>query len=80
MYETVLQDARPVAWENVLGKPLLFPPTTHLHNLEDVYGFEPIVGALERVRNAIILSDVPAFEALVDWVNGQISGTRTTRH
>lgn len=78
MYETVLQDSRPVAWENVLGKPLLFPPTTHLHNLEDVYGFEPIVGALERVRNAIILSDVPAFEALVNWVNQRVSGLTGT--
>lgn len=74
MYETVLQDNRPVAWENILNKPLLFPPTTHLHNLQDVYGFEPMVGALERVRNAIVLSDVPAFEALIDWVNAQVSG------
>ena len=78
MYETVLLDNRPVAWENVLSKPLAFPPTTHLHNLQDVYGFEPLVGALERVRNAIVLSDIPAFEALIDWVSGLTADTNVT--
>jgi hypothetical protein len=36
--------------------------------LEDVVGFEPVIVALERIRNAITLSDVPAFQALIDWV------------
>lgn len=74
MYSALIQDNRPIAWENVLGKPLAFPPTLHLHNLEDVYGFEPVVNAVERIRSAIILSDVPAFEALIDWVNSRITG------
>jgi hypothetical protein len=68
MYNTLLQDGRPIEWANILGKPLQFPPTLHLHNLEDVYGFEPLVNAIERIRSAIILSDVPAFEALIDWI------------
>lgn len=78
MYSTLLQDNRPIQWSNILGKPLEFPPTMHLHNLEDVYGFEPMVNALERVRSAVILSDVPAFEALVDWVNGRLSSSPST--
>lgn len=73
MYQALLQDNRPIEWANVLGKPLSFPPTLHLHNLQDVYGFEPVVNAIERIRSAIILSDVPAFEALVDWVVSQVS-------
>ena len=73
MYQALLQDNRPIEWANVLGKPLSFPPTLHLHNLQDVYGFEPVVNAIERIRSAIILSDVPAFETLVDWVTGQVS-------
>jgi len=71
MYETVIGDARPVDWTNVLNKPTQYTPTLHRHYLEDVVGFEPVVVALERIRNAIVLSDVPAFEAVLDWVKNQ---------
>lgn len=71
MYETYINDNRPVDWLNVLNKPLQYPPTLHNHLLQDVYGFEPVVVALERIRNAIILSDVPAFEALIEWVKSR---------
>lgn len=73
LYQTAIQDNRPVDWVNILNRPTEFPPTMHLHMLEDVYGFQAVVAMLERVRNAIILSDVPAFEALIDWVNGRVS-------
>ena len=71
LYETYLADERPVDWLNVLNKPLQYPPTLHNHLLQDVYGFEPVVVALERIRNAIILSDVPAFESLIAWMKGK---------
>ena len=77
MYETVMLDNRPVDWKNVFRKPVEYPPTLHRHLLEDVYGFEPVVIALERIRNAIVLSDVPAFEALIDWVNSRITANLT---
>lgn len=68
LYQTLINDNRPVPWDSVLNKPFEYPPTLHRHMLEDVVGFEPVVVALERIRNAITLSDVPAFEALIDWV------------
>lgn len=68
MYNALMTDNRPVNFVSVLNKPPEYPPTLHRHFLEDIYGFEPLVVALERVRNAIVLSDVPAFEALIDWV------------
>lgn len=71
MYETYLLDDRAVDWLNVLNKPLQYPPTLHNHLLQDIWGFEPVVVALERIRNAIILSDVPAFEALIEWVKAR---------
>lgn len=69
IYNTYMADNRPVDWSRVLNKPFEYPPSLHTHFLQDVVGFEPIVVALERIRNAIVLSDVPAFEALIDWVN-----------
>ena len=75
MYETAMLDQRPVDWVNVLNKPYNYPPTLHNHLIQDVYGFEYLVVALERIRNAIILSDVPAFEALIAWVKGRTLDT-----
>lgn len=77
MYETAMLDNRPVDWVNVLNKPYEYTPTLHRHLLEDVYGFEYIVVALERIRNAIMLSDVPAFEALITWVKARSLDTVT---
>lgn len=78
MYETIAKDNRSVDWINVLNKPLEYPPALHLHLLEDIYGFQPLVDAIERVRTAIILSDVPAFEGLADWVKLQLDGLSGT--
>ena len=67
--ETLLTDDRPVDWKtHVLDKPYQYNPTPHVHLLEDVVGFGPLVVSLERVAQAITLNNVPAFEALISWV------------
>lgn len=76
MYETISQDNRPIDFANILNKPTGYLPTEHFHLLSDVYGFEPVVQALERVRNAIILSDVPAFEEIVNWAAREIDALK----
>jgi hypothetical protein len=60
LYESVITDSRPVDWTNVFNKPTEFTPTIHRHLLDDVYGFEPVVDYLERIKRAITLgqSDV----------------------
>lgn len=72
LYNAFMADDRPVDWANVLNKPYEYPPTLHRHLLEDIYGFEPVIVALERIRNAITLSDVPAFEALIAWIRNNV--------
>lgn len=71
LYENVIKDERPVDWVNVLNKPLEYPPSLHQHLINDVVGFQSLIHSIERVRNAIILSDVPAYEALLDHVYEQ---------
>jgi len=68
IYDAVINDNRPVDWVNVFNKPLEYPPSLHSHILNDVYGFQVIVDQLERLRDAIMLSNVPQYEALIDWV------------
>lgn len=55
LYESVIQDNRPVDWSNIFNKPTEFNPTIHRHLLDDLYGFEPIVDYLERIKRAITL-------------------------
>lgn len=74
MYEAVANDNRTIDWINIENKPWEYPPTLHNQLLSSVFGFEPVVDALERLRQALILTNVPAFEELIDWINGTIAG------
>lgn len=68
-YDTFVNDTRPVDWVNgILNKPTQFPPALHKHLLEDVVGFGSLAVAIERVGQAITLSNVPAFQHLLDQV------------
>lgn len=69
IYENVIKDNRPVDWVNVLNKPLTYNPSLHKHLIDDVVGFESLIHSIERVRNAIILSDVPAYESIIDYIH-----------
>lgn len=68
LYNAAINDNRVVDWSLVANKPSDFPPTPHNHETWQIYGMGPVVVALERVRDAIVLSNIPAFEALIDWV------------
>lgn len=68
VFETFLNDTRPVDWNNVVGKPAGFPINLHLHMLEDVIGFGPVIVALEQIKEAILLGNAPVFQSLIDWV------------
>lgn len=66
MYNSVINDNRPVDWTNVLNKPSEFNPTIHRHLLDDVYGFEPIVDYLERIKRAITLGQTDVVLGIIN--------------
>lgn len=66
MYQSVIDDNRPVEWTNVFNKPTEFNPTIHRHLLDDVYGFEPIVDYLERIKRAITLGQTTVVLEIVN--------------
>ena len=79
LINSLMQDNREVAWDNIGGKPIRFQPTPHLHHLKDLYGFEYEVLALEEILRAIQQGDVAAhdviyqyIETLRDWVKDQL--------
>jgi hypothetical protein len=62
-------DDRPVTWPALIGKPSFFPPSAHLHDAGDIYGFEYVVNALDRIRAAILLGDAAALDAVYNYVD-----------
>ncbi len=64
MVEDLEIDNRPVQWGDIIGTPVLFPPTPHLHDLGDTYGWEYISRKLEDVYRAILLGDEASHDEL----------------
>lgn len=66
-------DNRPVAWGDIIGKPSEYPPSYHLHDVGDVYGFEFWVHALDRIRDAILVGDQASHEAIYRYIDAAIA-------
>lgn len=62
-------DNRTVKWGDIIGAPEYFPPTAHLHDIGDVYGFEYLVAVLEQIRRAILLGDQAAFDEMRQYID-----------
>lgn len=75
LYDALVGDQRTVDWSLVFNKPDVYPPTAHLHLLSEIVGFGPVVKALNDIRDAIVLSNVPAFESLIAWVKQYAGST-----
>jgi hypothetical protein len=65
LYESVINDRRPVDWKNIFNRPSEFNPTIHRHLLDDVYGFEPVVDYLERIKRAITLGQTDVLMTVI---------------
>jgi len=66
-------DNRPVSWPNILLKPAQYPPSEHLHDAGDIYGFEYLVHAIERLKNTIGLGDEVMVNMMYQYVNQVIA-------
>jgi hypothetical protein len=62
-------DDRPVAWGDIIGKPDAFVPAMHYHDIGDVYGFEYVVHAIERVREAILIGDDASHDQIYRYID-----------
>lgn len=74
IYESYLDDNRSVDWlEGIYGKPNSFPPSPHPHYLSDLFGFEPMTVQMERIAQAILLGNTPAFEQFLKSVDSKMA-------
>jgi hypothetical protein len=58
-----------VVWGQIIGIPVQFPPTEHLHHFDNIYGAEEMVAVLERIRMAIAAGDSPAIAAIYHYIH-----------
>lgn len=73
LVDNLLSDTRPLGWNNVLGKPLEFDPTMHLHSAGEVVGFEYVVSSLESVKNAILMGDQLQSDAILAYIDQRLA-------
>lgn len=71
MIDTLVLDARPVKWGDIIGKLVAFPSTPHLHDVGDLYGFEFLVVQLEAIRQAIIQGNAAQLDELIAYIDSQ---------
>ena len=69
LINTLNVDNRPVDWPNIILKPSEYPPSEHLHNAGDIYGFEYVVHAIERVKSAIEYGSAVYQDKLYEYVD-----------
>lgn len=67
--EALNLDARPVQWGSIIEKPSEYPPSHHLHDIGDIYGFEYVVHALDRIRAAILMGDDLSHDTIYQYVD-----------
>ncbi len=69
--EALNLDDRPVEWGSIINKPSEYPPSHHLHDLGDIYGFEYMVHALDRIRAAILMGDDVSHDAIYQYIDAR---------
>jgi len=78
LYEAIMNDDRLVPFIHVIDKPASYPPTLHEHMLSDLYGFGPIISALERVVKAIELGHLHTYDALLRYIDDALKSKTFT--
>ena len=70
IFEAFLNDNRKVDWvTGIYGKPTHYPPGPHPTHMVDIFGFESMNFMLERIYQAILLGNTPAYEMILDALN-----------
>lgn len=76
MFETLRLDNRPTDWNNIIDRPSEFAPSHHLHDIGDVYGFEYLTHAIERVRAAIEFGSELSDDKFFNYTDTQVGAFR----
>lgn len=77
LIDNLALDNRPVNFADILHKPLAYPPSQHLHDIGDVYGFEYLVNAVNGLRTAIEAGDAVAARNVYQYIDSQLAAVNS---
>lgn len=81
LLETKSDDEFSRSFFDIRNRPADFVPSPHIHDLGDGYGFEYLVFALEKIRNAIVWGDMAAIDSVYNYVDDFLANlTRLINH
>lgn len=66
------EDGRTVDWAKIVNLPSQFPPTGHLHDINEVYGWQFVVLAIQDIVNAIQNGDQALWDQVYAYLDRQI--------
>jgi hypothetical protein len=73
MYEDMMSDQKKVDWlTEVTNKQEKYPPSSHSHHLSQVFGFEEVIYAIERLRTAVSSREIDILSILKSWVENRL--------
>ena len=75
--DNLAKDKRPVIWDNIIAKPEFWPPAPHMHDIGDIYGFEYLVYAIDRLRQALLLGDTDKFGDIYNYIDKKTQRCRS---
>lgn len=73
LLETRSDDEFSKSFWDIANRPTEFVPPPHTHDLGDGFGFEYVVYALEKIRNAIVWSDLTTIDTLFKSIDDFIA-------
>lgn len=77
LYQSITATPQLLEWNNILNKPLQYTPNNHVNMLQDIYGFEPVVYALERIRSLLQIGNTQSYQNLMTWVKDKLNTSQT---
>lgn len=78
MVENLNLGERPTEWGSIVGRPTAYNPATHFHDIGDVYGFEYVVHAIDRLRQAILTGDVASHDEIYRYIDNIMEGQQNS--
>lgn len=79
VFEERMQPNLAVPWDDLTDKPKEFPPTKdHFHNLSEVHDLIRIFKYIDDIRDAILVGHMPAYNALLDYIDNALAGMENT--
>lgn len=57
----------PIYFKDIIGKPDTFNPSAHYHSMWEFHGWEILINALDRVRQALLKRDIPKYAELYQY-------------